>query len=444
MTSVEVPSADLDPETASAGGSPEIQTAQAPLTPVGRLHLMLILGILTLINIVNVMDRSLLSVLAEPIKRAFLLSDTQLGFLAGMAYALVYGVLALPISKIADRGFYRPVIMICLAVWSSLTTIGGLSQTFWQLAMMRVGVAAGEAGLTPASHALISRLFTPERRGRAIGFFSLGNPLGAAAGAVLAGLVAGAQGWRMAFFVIGPIGLVLLPLLLILPRFQVAARSRNPVAWGEAFWLLANRTYLKVWIACALASMFSFGGAAFTGPFFARVHHMAIAQIGVVFGATALLGTAAGAFLGGVLFDLVKQRLPGWELYPSAIALAASAGLALAAWLVPGTAPSIIALTAALFCYGLTAVPAMTVAQNLAPPDKRAGASALMGISTGVIGATCGPLLSGFLSDAFSARSNPHALAYALCSLTVALLGGAVAYALAARDLRKAARAAAG
>lgn len=403
---------------------------------LSRLRLAMILAVLTVINVVNVMDRSLLSVLAEPIKREFSLSDTQLGLLAGMAFALVYGFLAIPISRIADRGLYRPVIIACLAFWSCLTTIGGLSQSFGQLALMRFGVAAGEAGLNPASHALISRLFPPTRRGGAIGVFSLGVPVGAAAGAVVAGVVAGAYGWRAAFFVIGPIGLLLLPLLLVLPRFEVGQRARGAVAWGEAFRLLADRTYLKVWIACALASTFSFGCAAFTGPFYVRIHHLTMAQMGAAFGVTALLGTGAGAFLGGVLFDAVRRRRPGYELYPSALALLVSAGMALAGWLVADATLSLVALTIALFCYGLTAVPAMTVAQNLAPADGRASASALMGISTGVVGSTCGPLLTGLLSDRFAAWAGHRALAYALCSLALALLGGALAYYLAAGDLR--------
>jgi predicted MFS family arabinose efflux permease len=422
------PSRDLHPEPSGEG----------PVTPVSRARLAGVLLVLTLINVVNVMDRSLISVLAEPIKRAFALSDTQLGILAGLAFALVYGFLALPVSRIADRGLYRPVIMICLAVWSTLTTLGGFSQSFLQLAALRFGVAAGEAGLNPASHALISKLYPPERRGMAIGVFSLGVPIGVAAGAILAGTIAGAHGWRAAFLVIGPIGLLSIPLLLVLPRFHVAPKPKSPVAWGEAFGLLAHPTFLKVWSACALASMFSFGAGAFVGPFYVRVHHMSVAQVGVVFGLTAMIGTGSGAFLGGVVFDAVKRRWSGLELAPSVLALVLSAGCALTAFLTPNLTLSIAALTLALFCYGLTAVPAMTMAQNLAPPDRRAGASALMGISTGVVGATCGPLLIGLLSDAFAARDPAHALIHALCSLPVALLGGALAFYLGSRDLRRA------
>lgn len=281
---------------------------EPPLKPVGRGQLIVILTVLTLVNIVNVMDRSLLSVLAEPIKHEFGLSDTQIGLLAGLAFAVVYGLVALPISRIADRGLYRSVIMVSLAVWSGLTALGGLSQNFWQLGAMRVGVAAGEAGLNPASHALISRLWSPERRGSAIAVFSLGVPLGAAAGAILAGTVAQAHGWRAAFFVIGPIGMAVLPLLFLLPRFKVAPNVRGPIAWGSAFSLLRHPIYLKVWLACALASMFSFGCNAFAGPFFMRVHGMALSEIGMTLALTAVFGVGAGAFAGGLIFDAVKRR----------------------------------------------------------------------------------------------------------------------------------------
>lgn len=402
-----------------------------------RLRLAVVLAVLTTVNAVNVMDRTILSVLAEPIKREFSLTDTQLGLLTGMAFSVVYGLLALPLSRIADGGLYRGVIVAAVAIWSSLTTLCGLTQSFWQLALMRVGVAGGEAGLTPASHALIARLFPPEIRGRALGIFSLGVPLGAGCGAVLVGAIASAHGWRAAFLVVGPIGLALLPFLLVIPKLEAPPRKASRPSLLEAFELLADRTFFKTWIACALASTFSFGAAAFMAPYFVRVHHLNIAQAGAVLGAISLAGTAAGAFLGGAVFDAVKRRRPGWELYPSAVALTVSAVAALIGWLSLNLIVAAVALTAALFSYALTAVPAMTVAQNLAPPNRRAGASALLGIALYVGGATCGPLLTGLLSDAFHLRAGARALPYALACMSAVQVGGALAYLSAAADLRR-------
>jgi len=395
-------------DVASIGNWDAPSDVEGPVYRIGTMRPLLVLAVLTLVNIVNVMDRSLMSVLAEPIRREFHLSDTQLGILTGLAFAVVYGFLAIPVSRIADRGLYRGVIAICLVVWSSLTVLGGLAHTFFQLAATRVGVAAGEGGLNPASHALISRLFSPQRRGTAIGIFSLGVPLGVAGGALLAGFVAQSYGWRAALFAIGPVGFFLLPLLFVLPAFPIRQQVRGSIAWGAALGLLTLRTYRNVWLACALSSMFSFGAGAFAGPAFMRAHHMSLSEIGVIFGATAVLGTGAGAFLGGFLFDAVKRRFPGYELYPSVLSLVISAAAALGGWLFSDNVHAISALTVALFCYALTAVPAMTVAQNMTSPDKRAGASALLGVSTGVVGATMGPLIVGTLSDTLAFWAGPR------------------------------------
>lgn len=409
--------------------------------PVERGRLAVILFVLTLVNVVNFMDRSLLPVLAESIKREFALSDTQLGVLSGMAFAVVYGLLALPIALIADRGLYRPVIMVSLTAWSVLTTLGGLSQSFVQLAMMRVGVAAGEAGLNPAAHALISRLWPAQRRGSVIALFSLGVPVGAAAGAILAGVIAQAHGWRAAFFVIGPMGLAMIPLLLVLPKFRPAPAARNLAGLREALGLMRLPAFRNVWIGCALASMFSFSVVAFLGPFYIRIHGMTVAQAGAALGVMAILGNALGALAGGLVFDAVKRRRPGYELYPSALSLMLAALASLSAWLTADTSLSFAALVSAMFLYGMSTVPGVTIGQNLAPENQRAGASALMGISTGLVGATGGPLLVGYLSDIFGASAGPRGLTYALCSTALALLGGAAAYFLAGRNLVRNARA---
>lgn len=411
----------------------------SPATPAtfSRLRVAAVLAVLTVVNVVNVMDRSLLGVLAEPVRREFHLSDTQLGLLTGMAFAVVYGLLALPVSRIADRGRYRQVIAVSLFVWAGLTSLSGLSRTFWQLAALRVGVAGGEAGLNPAGHALISRLFPPSRRGFAIAVFSLGVPIGAAAGTVLAGLVAHAHGWRSAFFVMGPVGLVLLPLLLVLPRFPASAPARAAIAWTDALRLLRQGTYLKLWLASAMSSCFSFATGAFAGPFLMRTHGFTVAQVGAALGAVTLVGVGAGAFAGGLLFDAVARRRPGLELVPAAGAMVVSAVAAGCGWLWPDGPACLAFLTLALFSYGLTAAPTLTAAQNLAPVEGRAGSSALMGLSTGVVGFTLGPLLVGLISDRLRPSVGPGALGYALAGVVVLQLGGAIAYALAARDMRR-------
>lgn len=146
-----------------------------------------VLGILVVVHVFNLIDRQILSMLLEPIKRDLLLSDTQLGMLSGIAFAIFYSTLGIPIARYADRNSRVAVISFSLAAWSLMTAVSGLAQNFWQLMLGRIGVAIGEAGASPPSHSLISDYFAPEKRATALGIYSLGAPIG-----VMIGLLAGA------------------------------------------------------------------------------------------------------------------------------------------------------------------------------------------------------------------------------------------------------------
>jgi MFS family permease len=197
--------------------------AEATAGPKPVNSLRVTLCVLLIVYILNFLDRQILNILAEPIKDELGLSDTQLGLLAGPAFAVFYAVLGIPIARYADRASTNRIslISVSLAIWSGMTVLCGFAQNFWQMALARIGVGVGEAGCTPSAHSLISDAVAPEKRASAIAFYGMGVPIGTLLGLVIGGVVNDIWGWRVALMLVGAPGLllaVLLPLLLREPR----------------------------------------------------------------------------------------------------------------------------------------------------------------------------------------------------------------------------------
>ena len=246
----------------------------------------LLLFILLLVYILNFLDRQIVNILAEPIKRDLGLSDTQLGLLAGPAFAVFYAVLGIPIARYADKARTNRVwlISVCLAIWSAMTAICGVAQNFLQLALARIGVGVGEAGCTPAAHSLIADSVPPEKRSSAIAFFGLGIPIGGLLGLIIGGVVNDQYGWRAALMLVGAPGILLalvLPLLIRDPRrcadsaqFDTTASSaKTALSIKEAVReVFASKAYLYVFIAASFTAFLSYGKGLWTISFFIRSH----------------------------------------------------------------------------------------------------------------------------------------------------------------------------
>ncbi|HYD44810.1 MAG TPA: MFS transporter, partial [Phenylobacterium sp.] len=167
------------------------------------------LALLFLAFTFSIMDRQIVSILAEPIKHEFALTDTQLGFLGGLAFAAFYVTLGLPIAMLADRGGRKTIISLSLAAFSAMTVICGLAGNFWHLLLARFGVGVGEAGVNPSSHSILADYYPPEKRSGVMSIIALGANIGMLLGLVVGGFVAHRYGWRAAFFVVGAPGLAL-------------------------------------------------------------------------------------------------------------------------------------------------------------------------------------------------------------------------------------------
>ena len=184
-----------------------------------------VLFVLFVVYIFNFIDRQILSILIDPIKEDLGVSDTAMGFLTGLAFAVFYTVAGIPIARLADRGVRRTIIAVGLAVWSLMTALSGAAQSFVQLALARVGVGVGEAACSPPAHSLISDYFPPEKRATAISFYNSGISIGVMFGYLAGGWIVQFFNWRVAFLVVGLPGILMAVVIrLTIREFLLAAR----------------------------------------------------------------------------------------------------------------------------------------------------------------------------------------------------------------------------
>lgn len=365
---------------------------------------------LLLVYTLNFLDRQILNILAEPIKTDLGLSDTQLGLLAGPAFALFYAVLGIPIARYADRGGVNRVslISVSLAIWSGMTVLCGFAQNFWQMALARVGVGIGEAGCTPAAHSLISDAVPPERRASAISFYGMGVPIGSLLGLVIGGVVNDLYGWRVALMLVGLPGLVLallLPALMKEPRRaglarDAAAATAPTMPIGKAVAeIFSSRAYLLLLVAASFAAFLSYGKGLWTISLFIRSHGLSTTEVGII-GAIALgLAGVFGTWLGGWAADRFGQVNKRHILTLPAVGMAVAApiqflGYGAPQWWVAGLLILVPTILNAAY-YG----PAYSCVQGLVRKELRAVAASLMLFGQNLIGLGLGPLVFGILSD---------------------------------------------
>lgn len=372
----------------------------------------LVLALLLIAYIFNFLDRQILGILAQPIKADLHLSDTQFGAVGGLAFALLYSALGVPLAFLADKTSRTAVIAGSLAVWSGFTALCGAASGFGQLFLYRLGVGVGEAGGVAPSYALIADYFPPERRARALAIFSLGIPLGLAGGTLLGAYIAHAMSWRAAFVVMGIAGLVLAPVMLLVVRDRhsaAAGPARAPLssvfpllARKPAFWLMA--------FASSASSLCGYGLALWTPSVMMRSFGLDLLTTGKFLASLLLVGGCAGVFAGGWLADRLGAADRRWYARLPAIAWLVS----VPAWGLGLFAPSLWLVWPLLLIGNavniLWLAPVTTAVQHLVPRPMRSTASASFLLINNLIGLGVGPLLMGRLSDALKASYGADAL----------------------------------
>ena len=283
----------------------------------------LVLALLLLAYIFNFLDRQILGILAGPIIADLKLTDAEFGAIAGLAFAILYSVLGVPLAMLADRTSRSRVIAASLIVWSGFTALCGTATGFTQLFFYRLGVGVGEAGGVAPSYALIADYFPPHKRARALAIFSLGVPLGLAAGTLIGAYLASWIDWRAAFVVMGIAGILLAPVMLWVvrdkPRADRAATSAprlrsafTIVAAKPSFWLMAA--------AASSSSLAGYGLAVWTPSVLERSFGLAIIPRGQFLASIFLIGGTAGVFAGGWLADRFGRTDRAWYARLPAIA----------------------------------------------------------------------------------------------------------------------------
>lgn len=426
-----------------------------------------VLGILTLIYALNFLDRQIIGILAVPLKAEFQLSDSQFGLLGGLAFAVLYSTLAIPIAWLADRSSRVWVITTSLTIWSGFTALCGVAGNFAQLFLCRMGVGIGEAGGAAPAFSLISDHFPPNQRARALAVFSLGLPIGTGCGILVGGLVAADFGWRAAFIAVGVVGVILAPILRLTVRDPlrggtdirtIEAADPTPIAAPKAprfvevvRLLAAKRSFWLLSFAGAASSVCAYGLAAWLPSFFIRSFGLTLSQTAYYYGAITFFGGIAGIAAGGILADRLGSssraayaRVPAFALplcVPFLIlamkvpdfwlALVPNAdgsgwggiGLAFVAFLVP-TALNVIWLG-----------PLAATIQHLAPAPMRTTASALLLLINNLIGITVGVFYFGLMSDVLRPVFGEESLRWSLYSGMIFYLIAAALFYLCSRSL---------
>ncbi len=401
------------------------------------------LGLLCVVYAVSLIDRQILAMLLEPIKAEMGLRDWQLGFLSGMAFALFYSTAGIPIAHFADRSSRRNVIAVGLVVWSAATALCGSALVFWQLALARVLVGTGEAAGGPPSHSLISDLFPPHWRARALAIYTMGATFGIGAGFMLGGWLSETIGWRWTFVVVGLPGILLAVVVrTTLPEPQRGAiEARSDDAPQQPLreilrHLFSLRAYRQIGAASGLYSVASLGFMFWVPAFMERVHEMGRTEIGLWLGPIAALAGATGNLAGGWLADRGMQRDERWLAWVPAIGGLTTMPFLVLFLLLPEPRLALLCYIPASVLSSVWTAPTYSAVQGLASLRMRATASAVLLFLINLIGLGIGPQLVGMLSDWLEPTWANESIRYALLLVALCKVWGSLHSLLAARHLR--------
>jgi MFS family permease len=414
-----------------------------------------VLGLMFLVYTLNFLDRQLMVVLLEPIKREFMLTDTQMGILTGIAFALLYTTLSFPIARMADRANRVGIITGAVFLWSIFTVFTGFSKMYWQLFLSRVGVGIGEAGCCPATFSIISDYFPKEHRGRAISLYSMGIPLGVFLGLLLGGNIAQYYDWRTAFIITGIPGLIVS--ILIWTTLKSPPRGYSDhieddvkqLSFGDSFrTILKNRSFVHLSMAAGLHSMLGYGLGTFFPSFLMRAHGLNVGQAGIALAFLYIFGAGGGTYLGGALADRLAAKTGKQEYYLWIPAIATLLYIPTALGIVSFSNLNLV-FVSILFTNFLGMMfwgPTAALTQRLAPLRERAFAIAMLFFVVNFLGLGLGPVYVGYLSNLYSgwfvaggmssSLADAEGLRFALISALPIGIWCAAHYFLAARTLK--------
>ena len=422
------------------------------------------LAVLTLVYAMNLIDRQIMGVLIEPVKKEFGASDTMMGFLTGLAFAVFYSALAIPFARYADRANRRNFVAWCCMGWSVMTGLCGMATSFAQLALARMGVAVGEAGGSAPSLSMIADLYPREQRSRAMSVYMLGPHLGTLFGLGAGAWIAHQYGWRTAFIVMAVPGIVAALLLRwtcvepLRGRWDGAAQPAAAAATAAAapaqplrqVLLEVWRTPGFAWITTAgmLFGLAGYGLGIWGTAFLVRTHGLNLRDAGILVGLTGGVAAIVGALVSGWLTDKLVARDPRWQMGVPILGTAISIPLGLAYLLWPAGAfwqIGVLKVPVAMgFCllFSIFAVwwtaPSYAAITTLVGASRRATSVAVYNLGITVCGIGLGPFSVGVLSDLLAPTFGDLSLRWALVIVLGGFLLAMVALILAARPYARA------
>lgn len=403
------------------------------------------LAILTLVVMFSSIDRQLIGAVLEPIKNEFHASDTQMGWVAGLWFALFYAAASIPIARLADQGKRSRILAACCAVWSAMTIVCGLVLNFWQLALARMAVALGEGGGTPAALAMVADYYPKEQRPMAMSVLTTGSFVGTLFATAGGAWIAAQHGWRMAFIVAGLPGIALALLMwLTVPEPRGGAWDGTPVTVQRPLLetlrrLLSCAAFRNIMIANGCATFWFIGVITWNISFLIRSHGMALKQAGLLAGTLLPISMIAGVLLSGWLCTRLIERDARWQLGIPLLGSVATmlASLAYFTW-PPGIKMQIMGLDIpqgmiffVLMCFFSSWIFANSMAalSNVIPAQQRAVANAVYVVFYTLLGVGLGPVAVGMLSDALLLFAGKDGLRVALTVLTSAMAVATLFYA---------------
>jgi MFS family permease len=409
----------------SEASVPDAASRAPPEQGVGR-RAWIALGSLWFIYVLNFLDRQLLSILAKPIQDSLKITDSQLGLLGGLYFAMFYCFIAIPVGWLADRTNRVRVLAIACGIWSAATIACGLSRSYAQLAVARMTVGFGEAGGVPPSYAIIADYFPPHRRGMALGLYNLGPPIGAALGIAFGASIAAAFSWRDAFLVVGAVGIVAAIAVVFVVREPrrggldgLAAGTVQPKAgFGETLKMFFTSPVLLLASFGSGATQFiTYGLGNFATLFLMREKGMALADVAVWYALVVGVGMSAGIFCSGWAIDRFTRRSKrAYGLVPAISLILAIPFYCAFVW-APTWPLALVFLTAPTFLNYFYLSSSVALVQAEVRPNQRVMSGALLLLVMNFIGLGLGPTYVGAASDVFRASHPDHSLQMALYTL---------------------------
>lgn len=399
---------------------------------------------LTIIYTLNFLDRTVITILIDPIKRDFQLSDKAMGFISGFGFVIMYSILAAPVARWADRGNRRSILTWGLVIWSGMTALAGIARNALQLTLARFGVGIGEAAGTAPSASMISDLFPGHQRAMAMSVYQLGPVFGGFLGAFIGGWINQYFGWHRAFLVAGLPGL----LVALIFRFTVKEPVRGntePVKvdtrqqrfWETLRFLLGQKSYMLLLLGFCLTTFTQFGFGTWAAPFLHRIRHLDSKEIGTYLGTVRGVAGLVGTLIGGYLTDWFGHRDPRWRLYVPGICSILTAPAVLLFLFSPNPILSLAGFALISAASPVHVGPIVSVSHSVVKVGMRTFSTSVLYLISELIGLGGGALFIGWFNDHYARDLGVNVIRYSMATAAATTLIGGALFIVAAQFLKQ-------